>query len=55
MNSTLMSNDEINIKLSLLPQFLQNKISSYANSEKKQQRIYDCLGLYALPVCAYFN
>ena len=39
MNSTLMSNDEINIKLSLLPQFLQNKISSYANSEKKQQRI----------------
>ncbi len=39
MNSTLMSNYEINIKLSLLPQFLQNKISNYASSEKKQQRI----------------
>ena len=34
-----MSNDQINIKLSLLPEYLQNKISRYSNNEKKQQRI----------------
>ena len=34
-----MSNEEINTKLSLLPDYLQNKISNYASTEKKQQRI----------------
>lgn len=38
-NSVLISNEEINKKLALLPQFLQNKISNYANTKKKQQRI----------------
>ena len=39
MNSTPLSTDEINIKIELLPQFLQNKISSYTSNEKKQQRL----------------
>ena len=39
MNSTPLSTDEINIKIELLPQFLQNKISSYTSNQKKQQRL----------------
>lgn len=34
-----MSNDEINFKLSLLPEQLYNKISKYSSNEKKQQRL----------------
>lgn len=34
-----MSNDEINVKLSILSEYLQNKISNYTSNEKKQQRL----------------
>ena len=34
-----MTNDQINIKLLLLSDHLQNKISNYSTNEKKQQRI----------------
>ncbi len=34
-----MSNEEISLKLSLLPEQLQNKISKYSSKEKKQQRL----------------
>jgi len=39
INSTPLTSDEINKKLSLLPQYLQNKISNYVSIQKKQQRI----------------
>ena len=39
-NSSIpMSNEEISLKLSLLPEQLQNKISNYTSNEKKQQRL----------------
>lgn len=41
-----MANDQINIKLLLLSDHLQNKISNYSSNEKKQQRI-DGLALLA--------
>ena len=39
-NSSIpMSNEEISLKLSLLPEQLQNKIYKYSSNEKKQQRL----------------
>lgn len=38
-DGVLMSNEDINKKLALLPVFQQNKIENYASLQKKQQRI----------------
>lgn len=52
INNVVLSNDQINIKLLLLSEQLQNKISSYVGNKKKQQRIE---GLALLSTALKYN